>query len=165
VILYTIGHGCESVEAFNRRLSVHHIAELSDVRSFPGSRRSPQFGKDAMPSWLNPINYRHCPDLGGRRKASQQPMPEDGWWRVKSFANYAGYSRTDEFQLAFDSLLTRSDDHNIAIMCGEPCWWRCHRRMISDMAVSIGVNVQHIMPNGTLVTHEMSEWLQQGVTV
>ena len=30
------------------------------------------------------------------------------------------------------------------IMCAEVLWWRCHRRIIADVLVSLGVEVVHI---------------------
>jgi len=37
--------------------------------------------------------------------------------------------------------------------------------MISDLATRDGIEVQHIMPNGTLKRHELSGWLvEQEVT-
>lgn len=52
-----------------------------------------------------------------------------------------------------------ADNANVAVMCGEPTWWRCHRRVIADLATRDGREVQHIMPGGSLSPHRMSEWL------
>lgn len=30
------------------------------------------------------------------------------------------------------------------IMCAEVLWWRCHRRIISDVLVSLGYEVLHV---------------------
>ena len=83
----------------------------------------------------------------------------DRWWENQQFANYAGHTRTPAFQAAYEWLLREADERNVAIMCGEPTWWRCHRRMIADLATRDGRQVQHIMPNGSLSEHRMSEWL------
>ena len=32
-----------------------------------------------------------------------------------------------------------------AIMCAEVLWWRCHRRIIADVLVSLGVTVIHLL--------------------
>jgi uncharacterized protein (DUF488 family) len=43
-------------------------------------------------------------------------------------------------------------------MCSESVWWRCHRRIISDVAVlGHGVAVEHLMHTGALVPHRPSE--------
>jgi uncharacterized protein (DUF488 family) len=56
-------------------------------------------------------------------------------------------------------LLRDADTCNLAVMCGELTWWRCHRRMIADLAARDGRAVRHIMPNGSLSPHQMSGWL------
>ncbi len=41
------------------------------------------------------------------------------------------------------------------MLCSESVWWRCHRRIVADVAVLLrGENVQHIMPNGRCTEHE-----------
>jgi uncharacterized protein (DUF488 family) len=43
-------------------------------------------------------------------------------------------------------------------MCSEFLWWRCHRRLIADVAVlRHEVAVQHVMPDGKLVEHQPAE--------
>jgi uncharacterized protein (DUF488 family) len=160
-MLYTIGHGAKTADELIAVLREHGIDLLVDVRSFPGSRRNPDVSKQAMPRWLGAagISYRHEPGLGGRRKPPAIPIPRDQWWENQAFANYAGHTRTAEFQAAYRRLLQDADSCDVAIMCGEPTWWRCHRRMIADLATRDGHAVQHIMPNGSLSQHRMSDWL------
>lgn len=160
-MLYTIGHGAKTAQQLTATLRQHDIAVLVDVRSFPGSRRNPDVSKQAMPHWLKAagISYRHEPELGGRRKPPAAPIPRDQWWQNRAFANYAAHTRTPGFRAAYERLLRDADARNVAVMCGEPCWWRCHRRMIADLATHDGRTVQHIMPNGSLSPHPMSEWL------
>ncbi|UQX12483.1 DUF488 domain-containing protein [Candidatus Mycobacterium methanotrophicum] len=160
-MLYTIGHGAKTAEQLTALLRQHDIELLVDVRSAPGSRRNPDVEKEVMPDWLSAagIGYRHERDLGGRRKPPATQLPRDRWWQNQAFANYAAHTRTPEFHAAYQRLLQEADGHNVAIMCGEPTWWRCHRRMIADLATRDGRMVQHIMPNGSLVGHSMSGWL------
>jgi uncharacterized protein (DUF488 family) len=160
-MLFTIGHGAKTAEQLTSALRQHDIGLLVDVRSFPGSRRNPDVSKQAMPKWLKDagIGYRHEPELGGRRKPPAHPLPSDQWWENQAFANYAAHTRTPEFRTAYERLLRDADACNVAIMCGEPVWWRCHRRMLADLATRDGYTVQHIMPNGSLSEHRMSEWL------
>lgn len=159
-MLYTIGHGNMNIEQLAKRLQDKDIGLLVDVRSYPGSRRNPdvlrEFLARVLP--LRGIDYRHEPRLGGRRKAPEVIVQQDNWWRVNAFANYAAHTRTPEFINAYVELMEETRYGNVAIMCGEPCWWRCHRRIISDLATVDGHEVKHIMPNGTLATHGASEW-------
>ncbi|BBU22949.1 DUF488 family protein [Mycobacterium xenopi] len=160
-MLFTIGHGAKTAEQLTTALRQHGIELLVDVRSFPGSRRNPDVSKQAMPKWLRDagIGYRHEPELGGRRKPPDDPLPSDHWWDNEQFANYAAHTRTPGFHAAYRRLLRDADTCNVAIMCGEPVWWRCHRRIIADLATRDGYPVHHIMPNGSLSEHPMSEWL------
>ncbi|OBK49431.1 DUF488 family protein [Mycobacterium sp. 1081908.1] len=160
-MLYTIGHGAKTADELTAALRRHGITLLVDVRSFPGSRRNPDVSKDAMPGWLNAagIAYRHEPDLGGRRKAPDTRLLRDQWWENPAFANYAAHTRTPEFRAAYERLLHDAGAGDVAIMCGEPTWWRCHRRMIADLATHDGDRVLHIMPNGSLTEHPPSDWL------
>jgi uncharacterized protein (DUF488 family) len=43
------------------------------------------------------------------------------------------------------------------VMCSESLWWRCHRRLISDVAVLLDrVEVQHLGHDGRLAPHPPS---------
>jgi uncharacterized protein (DUF488 family) len=41
-------------------------------------------------------------------------------------------------------------------MCAEVLWWRCHRRIISDVLVSIGAEVVHIRDARTAEPHRLA---------
>jgi len=43
---------------------------------------------------------------------------------------------------------------NTAIMCAEVLWWRCHRRIISDVLVSLDLSVIHIRDASHHETHK-----------
>ena len=43
--VWTIGHSTRPIEEFLRLLADYHIEAIADVRSFPGSRKYPQYGK------------------------------------------------------------------------------------------------------------------------
>jgi len=47
-MIWTIGHSTRGLEEFLEILVKFRIEALADVRSFPGSRRYPQYGKDAL---------------------------------------------------------------------------------------------------------------------
>lgn len=154
----TIGHGTASQEDFTALLGEATIERIVDVRRFPGSRKHPQFNREAMAKWLpeHRIDYRWDERLGGRRRPEADSP--DTWWRVEAFRGYAGHMRTGEFLEALDELMTRSDDKTTAIICSESLWWRCHRRMIADFAVlARGTTVSHLLHNGSTTTHPLAE--------
>ena len=48
VTVFTVGHSTRSGEEFVEILKAHRVEVLVDVRSFPGSRRYPQFNRAAL---------------------------------------------------------------------------------------------------------------------
>ena len=102
--------------------------------------------------------YRWDQRLGGRRSLPADSEPGDPWWRVKQFAAYAAYTRTDEFNDALDDLVEQARRQRTAMMCSESVWWRCHRRIVADVVMlRFSVPVAHLMHDGRLVAHTPSE--------
>lgn len=149
--LYTVGHSTRPIEAFLALLVPNGIATLADVRRFPGSRRHPQFGSDALAASLATagITYAHFPDLGGRR--SPAPDSINTAWRHDAFRGYADYMETPLFQSAIDRLLGLAPP--IVVMCAEAVWWRCHRGLIADYLTAMGLRVLHIGDGARTTVH------------
>ena len=89
--IWTIGHSTRSIEDFISLLKKNEIKLLADVRSLPGSKRYPQFNREALAESLNAhgIRYEHFPELGGRRKPNADSR--NTAWRNMSFRGYADY--------------------------------------------------------------------------
>ncbi len=151
--VWTVGHSTHSIEGFGRILLAHQIKNLVDVRSFPGSRRYPQFNREALSSSLNAIGikYLHMPSLGGRRKP--RPDSHNTSWQNESFRAYADHMETEEFKSGVRELLELSAEARTTVMCAESLWWRCHRSLIADYLKSIGVTVTHILTNEKTELH------------
>ncbi len=151
--IWTIGHSTRSLEEFLDLLAHNQIEAIADVRRFPGSRRYPHFGSEALAASLTDagIAYRWMPELGGRRRAA--PDSPHTVWRNAAFRGYADYMQTTEFQAAFDALLSFARGRRTCLMCAEAVWWRCHRSMISDDLKSRGVEELHIMDAGKTTEH------------
>ena len=143
--LWTIGHSTLPIERLIEALGSFEIKVLADVRSFPGSRRYPQFNRERLIVSLADagIEYQHFPELGGRRRA--RPDSLNMTWRNESFRGYADYMETEAFQQGIARLLDVARSRRTAIMCAEAVWWRCHRSLISDYLKANGVEVTHIM--------------------
>jgi uncharacterized protein (DUF488 family) len=144
--IWTIGHSTRTIEVFISLLEQHGTRLLADVRSLPGSKRYPQFNKEALAKSLKDrgIKYEHFPELGGRRKA--KPGSKNIAWRNASFRGYADYMETEEFHKGIERLLNLANEAGpAAIMCAEAVWWRCHRALISDYLKAQGIEVTHIV--------------------
>jgi len=143
--VFTVGHSTRSAEELIALLREAGVERLVDVRRFPGSRRHPQFGREALAASLAAagIEYLHAPDLGGRR-APRPNSPNTGW-RVAAFRGYADYMDAPEFQAALARLAAAAAERPTAILCAEAVPWRCHRRLIADALVARGVEVVHLL--------------------
>ena len=151
--VWTVGHSTRPIEELMAALQSFEIKVLADVRSFPGSRRYPQFNKEHLKASLaaEEIEYQHFPELGGRRRA--RPDSHNVTWRNESFRGYADYMETEDFRLGIKRLLEVGRAHRTAIMCAEAVWWRCHRSLISDFLKANDVEVVHITAAGKSEAH------------
>ncbi|OMG68375.1 DUF488 domain-containing protein [Stutzerimonas balearica] len=151
--VWTVGHSTRSIEAFIELLQAHGIEAIADVRRFPGSRRLPQFGEQALRESLAAagIDYLWIGELGGRRR----PLADspNGAWRNTSFRGYADHLASEEFALGLRRLLELADRRPTAMMCAEVLWWRCHRSLVSDVLKARGVEVLHIQNEGPAEPH------------
>lgn len=147
ISVFTIGHSTRSIEEFIEMLKNFNVKALIDVRSYPGSRKCPWFGKEALRSSIEGtgLTYEHILSIGGRRTKGDADNNHDGWME-DGFRYYAAYaSSSPEFKDGLDSLLALSSEKSSAIMCAEAVWWRCHRRIITDYLINSGREVHHIM--------------------
>jgi hypothetical protein len=158
--LLTVGHGSLDREGLAALLKGAEIDLLVDVRRFPGSRRNPDVKSEALAQWLpeEGIAYRWEPELGGRRRLPKDEESPDGWWRVEAFRAYAAYTRTDEFREALTGVVEEAAQQRTVVLCSESVWWRCHRRLIADVATLVhDLPVHHLMHDGKERLHVPSE--------
>jgi uncharacterized protein (DUF488 family) len=143
--LWTIGHSTRTEEDFKEILIAQRIEVLVDVRTFPGSRRYPQFNKSALSESLAGANidYRHDPRLGGRRAPRKDS--HNTAWRNAQFRGYADHMETDEFDAGIKELLELARTSRTTVMCAESLWWKCHRSLIADYLKAAGHTVLHIL--------------------
>lgn len=158
--VFTFGHGTADATEITALLRGAGVQRLVDVRTAPGSRHNPDSAGEAMARWLPEagIAYQWEPRLGGWRRVKGDRADSadtvDAALRNASFRSYAAYMRTDEFRTAIDELLVTAAQQQIAVMCAETVWWRCHRKLIADyLTLARGVEVRHLMHDGKLREH------------
>ncbi len=151
--LWTIGHSTRPIDVFVDMLRSAGVACVADVRRYPGSRRHPQFGAEALAASLPGagIDFVPMPDLGGRRRT--RPDSPHTAWRNASFRGYADYMDTPDYAAARERLFAMARQAPTAVMCAEAMWWSCHRSLISDDAKARGWTVLHIMGHGDVREH------------
>jgi len=151
-VIFTVGHSTRAQQELVAILKEAGVELLVDVRRFPGSRRHPQFGKEALRAGLAAagIAYRHEPDLGGRREP--RPDSPNTAWRVAGFRGYADHMASTEFRVALERLIAQPETPTV-VMCAEALPWKCHRRLIADALAARGVEVVHLLGPGQRQIH------------
>ncbi|WP_017610062.1 DUF488 domain-containing protein [Nocardiopsis xinjiangensis] len=145
---FTVGHSNHTSAEFTALLSAHGIELVVDVRRLPGSARYPQFDEERLSSALAEagIGFRRAQGLTGRRPASENVPPEvNGWWKNRSFHNYADHALSEEFRCALEDVRTWGRQYRTTVMCSEAVWWKCHRRIIADHLLARGEKVVHLL--------------------
>ncbi len=154
-MLFTIGHSTHQIDFFLKRLKEHHIDCLIDVRSHPFSNIAPQFNKPLLYKTLqtNKISYAHMPDEFGARRTEKAFLNHDGK------VDFEKVREGDAFKRGVERIKNGlSKGFNIALMCAEADPFICHRfSMISRGLTQSGLEVQHILKDGSIVTNDSLE--------
>jgi uncharacterized protein (DUF488 family) len=155
--IWTIGHSTRTIEEFLALLAVYRVETIADVRSFPGSRKYPHYGQQALAATLaaHGLGYAWLPALGGRRRAS--PDSPNTAWRNAAFRGYADYMDSTAFKQGMIRLLDLANGLRTALMCAEAVWWRCHRALIADALCVHGIEVVHILDSRHSTPHPMTQ--------
>jgi uncharacterized protein (DUF488 family) len=153
----TVGHGTLAADRFAELVTGAGIEGVVDIRSYPGSRRHPHFGREAMAAWLPAagVAYDWERRLGGRRRAvngsPHVALQHDG------FRAYADHMETADFAAGLDRVVELAEQRSVAIMCAEGVWWKCHRRYTADAIVLLRqVPVGHLFHDGRVAEHRPS---------
>jgi uncharacterized protein (DUF488 family) len=172
--IFTVGHSTHPIERFLALLKEARVEAVADVRRFPGSRRHPQFGAEALAQSLRAEGVDYEPfgeGLGGRRssrevEAAGAAPPDNSAWRNASFRAYADYMWSRPFAAGMERLEELGRRRRTAIMCAEAHPSRCHRRLIADALRARGWRVVHLLPDGRLEEHALTpEALAEGCRV
>lgn len=149
--VFTIGHSNHSPDGFMDLLTLHGVEEIADVRSSPYSRYTAHFNREFLIEALERAGKSYVflgAELGGR-PADRSCYGADG--RVL----YDLLAETDLFDDGIRRLIRGADDRRIALMCSEKEPLDCHRTiLIARTLVERGVDVQHILADGRLESHE-----------
>jgi len=144
-VVYTIGHSNRSFDEFIKLLKAHDVTLVVDVRRFPSSKVVPHFNRDYLEKELKKrgIKYVWLGDtLGGFRKP-----------------NYISYMSTKEWERGYVRLKALIKNYNLAIMCKEKLWFKCHRRFIADKLTAENYTVLHIVDERRKSKHTIQDKL------
>lgn len=178
--IFTVGHSKLEKEAFLALVSGLDV--LVDVRSHPSSKWPlfvKESLETVLPA--AGIQYLWEPDLGGwserypqRRDfaishgvnfdayakgkfpkgqiAAQKEITDRPTWYNQGLFDYSVFMAIDEFIKAANYLIEIGKTANVAIMCCEATWWRCHRSMISDYLAYLGYDSTHLIRSGKKIS-------------
>ncbi len=146
--ILTIGHSNLEIQTFLDHLKRHHVETLVDVRSQPSSQMYAQYNRTMLARWVESagVEYVFMGDsLGGRPRDQSLYLPN-------GHADYVKIALTQAYQKGLEALLQLARGRRVAIMCSEGDFQECHRyHLISKSLSELGVQVSHIVPDGSLV--------------
>ncbi|MBV8458539.1 MAG: DUF488 domain-containing protein, partial [Acetobacteraceae bacterium] len=125
----TIGHSTQPLRNFLTVLKNAGVTAVADVRSFPFSRRVPQFNRDELCAALKECNIKYVflgEELGGRPRASD--LYSGG------IADYEKMALEPAFLKGIDRVISGAREHTVALMCSEHDPLDCHRCLLVGRA-------------------------------
>jgi Uncharacterized conserved protein len=155
---YTMGFSTRTWDETLQILSAHSIQRVIDIRTLPGSKRTPQFNLEHLRTELPRagIEYIHMKSLGGLRKP--KPVTVNSAWRNDSFRGYADYMQTPEFIEALNTLRELVTEKTSVYCCTEAVFWRCHRQLVSDALLIRGLKIGHIFSATKVEPHKLTDF-------
>ena len=145
-VVFTVGHSDRDETEFVRLLTENEIATLVDIRVFPGSRRYPQFNKEALRALLEQADIVY--HWAGKQLGGKRPVHPDSphvALTESGLRGFADYMASDDFQRAVAQLTNLASKARTAIMCAERLPEHCHRSLIADYLILQGCQVIHLI--------------------
>ncbi len=145
--VFTIGHSSHEWVQFATLLGAAGITTLADVRSSPSSR-FPHFSRTALEAGLNAAGIKYSflgVELGGRPRCGGP-------------ADYEQMATNPLFVTGLDRIEEVASRSRLALMCSEHEPLECHRcLLVGRRLVERGVDVEHILRDGTIEPHAAAE--------
>ena len=133
-VIYTLGTSTRGMDDFIGILEARGIARLCDVRSFPSSKRYPQFSRELFAASVLGAGIDYVwlgKQLGGHRKGG-----------------YEAHMETADFREGLEELERLASEAPSVVVCAEALPGRCHRRFIAGALEERGWEVVHIIDAG-----------------
>lgn len=151
--LYAIGHSNHEISTFIALLRQHGITALGDIRSHPYSRYVPQYSREPLKAALAAAGIVYVflgKELGAR---SENPA-----CYKQGRVQYEQLAKEPIFLEGIDRVIQGMSRYRIALMCAEKDPIECHRALlVARKLFETGIQVNHILADGSLETHEDME--------
>ena len=142
---------------FINLLEQHGVDVVVDVRSIPFSRMAPHFNQGQIEFFLKETGkkYIYLGDRLGARHETPEMLFEDGCVDFERVAASGLFK--DGIQRVMKGI---EKGYVIALMCSEKEPFDCHRFVLVSRSLSrLGVDVAHILPEGTFSQKALEERL------
>lgn len=151
--IFTVGHSIHSWERFLALLKAAQITGVADVRSVPYSRNAPHFQQREFQGLLKSEGVVYSflgRELGGR--PANPSLMTDG------IADYEKMASESNFAEGIGRLVSGMKRYRIALVCAEQEPLDCHRCLLVGRQLQrMQISVQHILPNGAIEAHDVTE--------
>lgn len=87
-------------------------------------------------------------------KDTEEMLLNGPQWTNQGLYDYSWFTTLPKFKAAISDLIELSRRRDVAIMCAEYLWWKCHRSMVADYLTFMGVPVYHLQPKISLTKHK-----------
>jgi uncharacterized protein (DUF488 family) len=152
-VILTIGHSNHPLPRFLELIAGANVSVIADVRSRPVSRWVPHFNCDPLRAALQErgVAYHYLGrELGGR--------PGDPSLLKDGKPDYAAIARSPAFAAGLARIVDAGATERVALLCAERDPIGCHRfLLIGRELVARGVPVAHILADGMIEPHELTE--------
>ena len=157
--VFTMGFSNRTWDETVLLLLSHRIERVVDIRTLPGSRRTPQFNLENLEKKLPEcgVDYVHMKSLGGLRKPIANSSVNAGW-RNDGFRAYADYMQQPGFEDALEALMRLMGERRTVYACTEAVFWKCHRQLVSDALFVRGFRIGHILGPDKVQAHELTSF-------
>jgi len=140
--IYTIGFTQKSAEEFFRRIRMHRIKRIVDIRIHPDGQLSGFARKDDLPFFLNELadgcGYLYMPNLAPTKEILKSYRENNDWdIYVKRFEALMD-------QRNIPAALQPNDFDEACFLCSEDKPDQCHRRLVAERLAKNWNNVEII---------------------
>lgn len=129
--ILTLGHSLRPLAEVGEILTAYRIGFVADVRRFPGEKKNPGHGREAMERLCLELGVTHVglgKELGGGRTEG-----------------YRAYAESGTFRSGLEELMDLARKRRTLVFCREAFYFRCHRKYIADELMRHGWNVTHVL--------------------
>ena len=153
--VYTIGYGARSQEGFINTLQMLGVDTVVDIRSIPKSLYAPQFNEDVIYEELKAKDIDYF--AGGQRLGGR---PSDiSLYDTSGRVDWDAFRSSPDYREGIEAIeRLAGEGHVVAVVCSEGDPLICHRfgTVSRDLAAD-GMQVQHVLANGEVVSHVLME--------